>query len=152
MEIKRNVKSAELEKFYVGDKEFQSEKDAQAYIKKVKEALKKEYYVVLTLPYLIEGRGYSDKIIVAVPKNPGINAVYQYLLEQYGEPLSWIQGVSAIPRYVVSEKKVFDTQEDLDKFLNTEYKVGIGNYIKRKTLTVAYINHNGEREKGPNDK
>lgn len=150
MEIKRKVETVKLEKFYVGDKEFQSEKEAQAYIKKVKEALSREYYVVLTLPDLTEGRGYSNKIIIAAPRDSGVNTVYQYLLKEYGEPLSWVQGVSVMPRYVVSEKKVFDTQEDLDKFLNTEYQVGIGSYIKRKALTVAYINHNGEREKGQN--
>lgn len=144
MEIKRKVKTVELEKFYVGDKEFQSEKEAQAYIENVKEALSREYYIVSTLPDLIEGRGYSNKIIIAASSRLGINSVYHYLVKRYGEPLSWIQGASVIPSYIVSEKKVFDNQKDLDKFLNQAYRVGIGSYNERQVLTVIYIDRNGE--------
>ncbi len=108
-----------------------------------KKLLGREYYEVITRPDLIEGRGYYEKVIISVPKFAGVNTVYQYLLEKYGLPLSFVQGVSPMETYIVSEKKTFNTIDELNKFLTTKHKVGIGNYSEPKELEVVYVNEKG---------
>lgn len=143
MEIIRKTETVKIEKFYVGNKEFLSEKEATEYINNTKKLLNREYYEVIARPDLTEGRGYYEKVIISIPKFAGVNTVYQYLFEKYGLPLSFVQGVSPIARYIVSEKKTFNTIDELNKFLTTKHKVGIGDYSELKELEVIYVNEKG---------
>lgn len=148
MEIKKKIETVEVERFYVNDEVFDTKKKAEQYVEKLTNMLNEEYYEVSIRPDLTEGRGYYDKIIVATPKHSGVNTVYYYLVKQYGLPLSFVQGVSAIPTYIVSEEKTFNSHDDLNKFLNKTHRIGIGDNVKNKVLEIVHVDQNGVRKEG----
>lgn len=144
-----DIKKRMVEAFYVDDKEFKTKEKANKYLNEVNKMLNMNYYEVCVRPDLFKGKiGYYGKFIVALNQHSELNSIYQYLLRNYGEPISWIQSVAApINSYLISERKSFTSKEDLDSFLKTRHSVGIGYYAKNEILKVIYLSKCGhERE------
>ena len=144
MKIEKGTKTVET--FNVDGKEFDSKEKAEKYIEETKRKLGMEYYVVSVNPDLTEGRGYYDKIIIIAQKYTGINAVFQYLLNKYGNPISLVQGVSPMKTYVIQEALTFESKEDMELYFNTKHLVGVGDYTENKYLSAVFISNEGKLE------
>lgn len=142
--MKIEKKIVQVEKFVVDGKEFNTEKEAEDYVKDVKRRLGRVYCRVSIKPDLTEGRGYYDEIIVSSHSYMAENAIYQFLVNKYGNPVSMVMGVSPMPTYIVGEKKKFNNIKDLDEFINKEYRVGIGGSLKTKKLELFMIDDSGK--------
>jgi len=139
------IKTKKVEKYLAYDKEFDTKSEAQKYVLYVEKLLSRDYYEVAVRPDLTEGRGYYDKIIISSNQN-NLNSVYQYLMRAYGDPIAFVQNCVPMGNYHLSKKPKFESYEDLKKFLNTEFSVGIGDYRKNKILEAFYVKGNGEGE------
>lgn len=142
--MKIEKKIVQAEKFVVDGKEFNTEQEAEDYVKDVKRRLGRVYCRVSIKPDLTEGRGYYDGIIVSSPSYMAENAIYQFLINKYGNPVSMVMGVSPMPTYIVGEKKRFNNIKDLDEFINKEYRVGTGSILKTKKLELFMIDESGK--------
>jgi|HigsolmetaAR206D_1030411.scaffolds.fasta_scaffold00003_16 hypothetical protein len=129
--------------YMVGDKEFISKNEAEAYEKKLKKRLDFSYYRVRYKPDLTEGRGYYKAMIVATLGTR--NSVYQYLVKHVGDPLAFVMGVEPMDNWIVNDKKRFDDLEELDRFLSEKVSVGIGDYIHPIVPEVVYLDDSGKR-------
>ena len=56
-----------------------------------------------------------------------------------------------MPTYIVSEKSDFYSFDELNIFLTTKHREGIGDYSKNKELDIIYIDKNGKRIEGPQE-
>lgn len=131
------IKIVEKKIYCVGGKSFPSEKEAEDFMKLAKDVISThDFFLVRTKPDLIEGRGYFNKFILATPKITGINSAFIYLINEYGSPVSFIQGVEPMNTYIVIETK-FTLEELIDNevtfvdnsgSLNTKYNSIFDNY------------------------
>lgn len=136
----------ELEVYIVGGEEFTSKVEAEKYEKELQDKMSRTYYRVMCTPDLTEGRGYFNSVVIAVQERGVSNAVLQFLIDNLGDPVSKVQGVSPINTWSVSKGFRFDNTEDLFKFLDTEVTSGLGDYKTRKVPNVIYIKDSGMKE------
>lgn len=139
MEIKKEIVTREVYK--VGDKIICSEEDAKFLVENTKKLMSEnEFYFVDVKPDLTEGRGYADKILVAAPIFTEINAVFTYLIENYGKPISLVQGCSPMRTYLVYDPKKYKSWDEIENqsvvYLNAKgevckYKKKIDERIKQ---------------------
>lgn len=143
MEIKIERKPVTVDKFVVEGEMFDTEKEAKDFVKELESSVNKEYFLVNVKPDLTEGRGFYQQLIISVPKYTTVNAVYQYLLETYGNPISMVQGAAPMATYALSERKKFGNYAELKSFLNEERYVGIGS-TKREKSPIIHLNESGK--------
>lgn len=138
------IKQVTTPVYKVGNKEFLTLKEAEEYVATLEERLGYTYYTVVCKPDLTEGRGYYDAIIVGVQEGYTKNALTQYLITTFGNPIGKVMGLAPMDNWVYDNGQVFTTLEELNKFLNKEVSVGVGHYRKPKVLEVVYIDNAGE--------
>ena len=68
----------------------------------------------------------------------------QFCVKEYGMPLSFVQGVSPIPSWIINKGDKFETSEELEKFKDCDVKEGIGDYSKWVKKDVIYLDEFGE--------
>jgi len=131
--------------YVVGDKEFIDKKQAEEYKKKLDKELSYKYYKVKHSPDLTEGRGYYKIDKIASPNTYcSLETVMQFCVKEYGMPLSFVQGVSPIPSWIINKGDKFETSEELEKFKDCDVKEGIGDYSKWVKKDVIYLDEFGE--------
>lgn len=139
MNIQKEIVTREAYK--VGDKIIYSEEDAKFLVENTKKLMSEnEFYFVDIKPDLTEGRGYADYILIAAPISTDINAVFTYLIENYGKPISLVQGYSPMKTYLVYSPKKYSSWSEIEKqnvvYLNSKgevckYQENINNKIKQ---------------------
>ncbi|HHT96332.1 MAG TPA: hypothetical protein GXZ90_00330 [Clostridiales bacterium] len=133
----------EVKMYVVGDKEFLSEKEASEYKKQIEEELTHTFFRITHEPDLTEGRGYYKTTIIAVPENFAEHATaLNYCVEQFGEPLAFVQGVSPMPNWIIKSYN-FKTMEDLLNFKDSNIYEGVGDYLTKKIKQIIYLDNMG---------
>lgn len=135
-EIFENVKEEKVEYFVVGKHEFKTEKEAEKFIKTAKEKLSMTYFNITFYPDLTEGRGHYKEMIIATNSELGVNLVYDFLSKSIGNAVAWVQGVSPIPNYYVSEGKKFEDYDELKTYLEGSYS-RLGSHTPTKKSLVV---------------
>jgi len=95
------ISTVEIRKYIADDGAvFYNEEDCEKY-----EKIVWNYYLVTAGPDLTEGRGYykSHLIKVAGYKDIALCKVQDWCFKTYGSPLAYVQGVSEIPNWIISE-------------------------------------------------
>jgi hypothetical protein len=133
----------EVQVFTVGTKEFFTEAEAELYELELKERLLYTYYRITHSPDLTEGRGYYSTMVVAVKAGWVKNALTHYLCNKLGQPVVKVMGYSPMDNWLTSAGEKFTDMEELEKFLNHQILNGIGDYRKKETPKVVYINDEG---------
>lgn len=142
--IFENVKEEKVEYFVVGNREFKTEKEAEEFIRVAKEKLSMTYFNITFHPDLTEGRGYYREMTIATNSELGVNLVYDFLSKLLGNAIAWVQGVSPMPNYIISEGKKFEDYDELERYLNDFYtKLGSHTPTKRP-LTILKHPENEE--------
>lgn len=145
--FKLEEKTIPVIKFFVGEKQFDTEIEARSYIKeKVKsELLDRKYFIVNILPYTTDQSQIESQktFIISVPLKNSSNILYQYLMNNYGTPLMEIESGISVSRYEISGSKMFNSIEDLKSYLNDEY-VSLGASNRYSKLEAIHINKNAE--------
>lgn len=140
MEIEKMMKPV----YKINGKEFTTLAEAENYKNKLENLLSYTYYIVGVKPDLTEGRGYYDRINVAVKESYLNNVVTHYLVKTYGSPIALVMGVSPMDNWIVRKGQRFSNIGELDKFLNDEVTVGIGDYRTPKKIPTVYLKDTAE--------
>lgn len=130
--------------YIVEGKKFTDLAQAKRYEKMLEKKLAYVYYLITHNPDLTEGRGYYKKSILAIPNNCSTNALFQYLIDNMGEPIVSVMGVSPIDNWIIGEPRKFETIEALEKFLRTKETMGIGDFREDKKPRLIYLNEVGK--------
>lgn len=107
-------------KYKVGNLEFNTNAEAEAYLNQMKEKLNMNFYKVITNPvYHGTFVEYEKSFVFAIPKGAIANEkafLQGVLLKAEGEPVIVTHG-QIIPNYLMSEKLEFGKISDLQEFL-----------------------------------
>lgn len=141
MEIERKIKTVEIEFFEVFGKKFMKREEAEEYLDSKVNTLRRKYYIVDTIPDLELGKGYYQKQIVSIPEQYDINFLYEYLLVNYGRPMTEVYSTTELmSNYIVSEEYNFICLTDLNSFLEEKRELIVGDKKTIEKLKVIHIN------------
>lgn len=138
------IMKKQVDVFKVGNKEFFTLVEAEAYEKEVENKLSCTYYLVTYAPDLTEGRGYYKKFLVGIKNKYNTNAITQFLVTKLGQPIVKVQGVSPMDNWLVSQPHNFVTIEEYQNFIDMPLSVGIGGYKTKEKLDLYVIDSGGE--------
>lgn len=134
MEVREKMKMVEV--YEVNGKEFYSKIDAYKYKRRCENELEREYYVVEYRPLLCGG--YDGKVILGVEGEQGLSTVYQYLVEEYGLPLYYLEGKVG-KMYNIGKSNRFREVCEMEKFFERETR-------RNKEVSIVYLSECGKVE------
>lgn len=129
MQITENTKEVSI--YTVGDREFLSKSEAEAYLERENAELKRRYYVIRAGFDGTEGRGFFHHEVVSVA--PGafgafaVNALVAYCLAVHGPAVLDFYG-RPTDGWRISDPHTFDTVEALDQWLREQRRTHSSSY------------------------